>query len=226
MSLQSIVNSAVNIEINRSKLVAQSVSRSGRLLTASRNWANPYRFTITPKPIWEWNTTTQGIFATIFDNDRVIESDFYLSYVNGGPLEWMTQYKGTLDTNSNDILDDMTVASEPTGAAIALTYAGNSSTNAGRYIVRKGDWIRPANHRYAYQATADQQIVSGTSSYSITTHRGWITQTSYTATGNTVNVGDAAARFYVQVTKLPQMRFIYKNLVELTGNIEAIEVVL
>jgi len=226
MSIQKIVDTATNIEINRSKLVAQSISRSGRLLTAARNWANPYRFTITPKPIWTWDTTTQGIFATLFDNDRHVEDSFYLSYTSGGPMEWLTSYKGTLDTNNNDILDDMVVTSEPSGASIVMTYSGNSATNAGRYIVRKGDWIRPANHRYPYQATADQQIVSGTSSYTITMHRGWITQSTYTATGNTISVGDAAARFYVQVTSLPNMRFVAKNLVELTGDIECIEVVL
>lgn len=226
MSLQSVVDTAVSIEINRSKLVAQSISRSGRLLTAARNWANPYRFTITPKPIWTWNTTTQTVFATLFDNDRYTEDSFYLSYTNGGPLVWMTQYRGTLDTNDNDVLDDMTVATEPTAATLALTYAGNSATNAGRYIVRKGDWIRPANHRYPYQATADQQIVSGTSSYNITINRGYIVQSAYTAAGNTLNVGDGAARFFVQVTSLPNMRFINRNLVELTGDIECVEVIL
>lgn len=226
MSLQKIIDSAVNITVNRTKLIAQSVSRSGRLLTASRNWANPYRFSVTPKPIWTWDTTTQGIFATVFDNDRYTEDSILLSYVNGGPMVWMTQYRGTLDVNDNDVLDDITVTSEPTGAAIAVTYAGNSALNAGRYIVRKGDWIRPTNHRYPYQATTDQQIVSGTSSYSIAIHRGYITQGGYTATGNTVQVGDAAARFYVQVTGLPKLSYSYKNLVELDGNFELIEVVL
>ena len=50
--LQDIINSAVNIDFNRTKLVAQNISRSGRVSAASRNWANPYRFTVTPKPIW------------------------------------------------------------------------------------------------------------------------------------------------------------------------------
>jgi hypothetical protein len=226
MSIQNIVDTATSIEINRSKLVAQSISRSGRLLTATRNWANPYRFVITPKPIWSWDTTTQGIFGVLFDNDRHIEDSFYLSQTSGGPLEWMTSYKGTLDATNNDVLDDMTVASEPTGASITMTYAGNSATNAGRYIVRKGDWIRPTDHRYPYQATADQVIINGTTSYTISVHRGWIAQSGYTAAGKTVQIGDAAARFYVQVTKLPQMRFINKNFVELTDNIELIEVVL
>jgi hypothetical protein len=52
MALQDIINSAVNVEVNRSKLVAQTVSRSGRISVASRNWTNPFRFVITPKPVW------------------------------------------------------------------------------------------------------------------------------------------------------------------------------
>lgn len=226
MSIQKIVDSAVSIEINRSKLIAQSVSRSGRLLTASRNWANPYRFTVTPKPVWLWDATTQGIFAVLHDNDRYTEDSFYLTYTSGGSLNWLTQYQGTLDVNNNDVLDDMVIASEPTGASLTLTYSGNSATNAGRYIVRRGDWIRPTNHRYPYQATTDHQIVSGTSSYTINIHRGYIVQSTYTAAGNTLQVGDTAARFYVQATRVPTMRFLYKNLVELTGDLELIEVIL
>jgi len=52
MTMQQIIDSAVNVEINRSKLVAQTVSRSGRISAVSRNWANPFRFTVTPKPVW------------------------------------------------------------------------------------------------------------------------------------------------------------------------------
>lgn len=226
MSLQSIIDSAVSIEVNRNKLVAQSLSRSGRLLTATRNWANPYRFTVTPKPIWTWDTTTQGVFATVFDNDRYTESSIYLSYISGGALEWLTSYKGQLDTNNNDILDDMTIASEPTTASLALTYAGNATTNNGKYVVRKGDWIRPLNHRYPYQVTADVQIQTGVTSYTVNIHRGYIVQSAYTATGQTLNIGDGAARFYVQVARLPTMRFLYKNLVELTGDFELVEVIL
>jgi len=225
MSLQTIIDSAVNIEINRSKLIAQSISRSGRLLTASRNWANPFRFTVTPKPIWTWDTTTQAVFASIFDNDRHTESAIYLSYVDNGPLQWLTNYKGTLDSTDDEVLDDMTVASTPTTASISLTYSGNSTTNNGKYIVRKGDWIRPTDHRYPYQATTDVQISTGVSSYAIPIHRGYIKQSGYTVTGKTLAIGDGAARFYVQVSKLPTMRFIYKDLVELTGDFEIIEVI-
>jgi hypothetical protein len=65
MALQDIINTASNIEINRSKLVAQTVSRSGRISVASRNWANPFRFTVTPKPVWTY-TEYRAIFEPIF----------------------------------------------------------------------------------------------------------------------------------------------------------------
>lgn len=67
--LQDIVDSAVNIEINRNKLVAQTLSRSGRLSTASRNWANPYRITVTPKPIWLYSEV-RAMIEVIYRNDR------------------------------------------------------------------------------------------------------------------------------------------------------------
>jgi hypothetical protein len=67
--LQDVVDTAVNIEFNRSKLVAQTISRSGRISTASRNWANPYRFTVTPKPVWEY-ADARAMIESIYRNDR------------------------------------------------------------------------------------------------------------------------------------------------------------
>jgi hypothetical protein len=67
--LQNIVDSAVNIEFNRSKLVAQTISRSGRISTASRNWANPYRFTVTPQPVWKY-ADVRAMIESIYRNDR------------------------------------------------------------------------------------------------------------------------------------------------------------
>jgi len=67
--LQDVIDTAVNIEFNRSKLVAQTISRSGRISTASRNWANPYRFTVTPKPVWLY-ADARAMIETIYRNDR------------------------------------------------------------------------------------------------------------------------------------------------------------
>jgi hypothetical protein len=75
--IQDIIDSAVNIDINRSKLVAQTLSRSGRLSTASRNWANPYRITVTPRPVWEYNDV-RAMLEVLYRNDRYVTSTISL----------------------------------------------------------------------------------------------------------------------------------------------------
>lgn len=74
--IQDVIDSAVNIEFNRSKLVAQTVSRSGRISTASRNWANPYRFTVTPKPVWRY-AECRAMIESIYSNDRYETEEIY-----------------------------------------------------------------------------------------------------------------------------------------------------
>ena len=74
--LQDVIDTAVNIEFNRSKLVAQTISRSGRISTASRNWANPYRFTITPKPVWKYDEV-RAMIETIYRLDRYETTAIY-----------------------------------------------------------------------------------------------------------------------------------------------------
>jgi hypothetical protein len=77
--IQDIIDSAVNIDINRSKLIAQTLSRSGRISTASRNWANPYRITVSPRPVWEYNDV-RTMLEVIYRNDRYVTSTISLGY--------------------------------------------------------------------------------------------------------------------------------------------------
>lgn len=219
MSLQTIIDSAVNIEVNRSQLVAQSLSRSGRLLTSSRNWANPFRFSVTPKPIWRWDEYRDEI-QTVMDKDRYSEHEVFLSYTSNHA--WMTAYRGQLDATNNKVLDFYTVSAFA-GNEITITTVG--SPTVGQYIVRKGDWVRPTDHRYPYMVTADVVVPNPVSPAIIPVHRGAIPQGGYTVAGKTIQLADSAARFYVQVTKLPSVKFIFKEYVEFTGNFEFIEVV-
>lgn len=220
MSLQTIIDTAVNIEINRTQLVAQSLSRSGRLLTSSRNWANPFRFTITPRPIWRWDEYRREI-ESVITADRYTEQDFYLS--NTADHAWITAYQGELDLNADSVLDLYTVSAF-SGNTVTLTTAGTPTI--GDYIVRSGDWIRPTDHRYSYIVTADVVVPNPVSPVSVSVHRGYIDQATYTVTGKTIQLADNAARFFVQVSKIPQIRYTYKDLVELTGDFELIEVIL
>jgi len=332
MSLQQIIDTAVNVEVNRSKLVAQTVSRNGRISTASRNWANPFRFTVTPKPVWT-AAEYRSVFAELLDYDRYLPHGFRLNNLDPSTFtanlgnSWMVNYQGGADTVSsgNNILDSYSATSATSGAMICLTNTNSTTIGSGTFLVKAGDYLRPAGHRYPYIATTDVVIpttatgVTGVIqpagvtiltepnsatnvgyqvSFVSTTTRTAITGISSTAglsvgqivtetgtntgsfggltyiaeiigstsvviqsttactsgaitfdgTGNTstptvcvpihrgyigtistnttVLVGARAANFVVNVSKLPQIRYLPGQLVELTSDIELIEEIL
>lgn len=169
MSLQQIIDSAVNVEVNRSKLVAQTLSRSGRISTASRNWANPFRFTVTPKPVWT-ASEYRSVFADLLDNDKYLPHGFRLNDLDPTTFladlgnSWMVNYQGGGDVSTNNnILDSYAATSQTSGAMICLTNANSTTITAGTYLFKQGDYLRPNGFRYPYIATADVIIPTAAS---------------------------------------------------------------
>jgi hypothetical protein len=161
MSLQQIIDTAVNVEVNRSKLVAQTISRSGRISVASRNWANPFRFTVTPKPVWT-ASEYRAVFEPLLDRDRYEPHGILLNNINSTTLladlgnSWMVNYQGGADVSANNNnLDSYVATSATSGAKIVLSYVNNLTITAGIYLVKAGDYLRPSGYRYPYIATND-----------------------------------------------------------------------
>lgn len=225
MSLQFIINSAVSVEVNRSQLVAQSISRSGKVLTASRNWVNPWRFVVEPQPVW-LHSNYRSIFEPVINGDKYAE---YTIKLGQGKQSWVTEYLGKcLYTNvtvteqgspvTYRVLDGVSVSSASGTNMIVNT----SGTAVGKILVEAGDIIQPFGHRYPYVATATV-TVTGTSA-TIPLHRGYLpTATSISGVGLRVGTD---CEFTVQVTKMPTTKFTSGKLVEFTSNFDLIEVVL
>jgi len=197
MSLQQIIDTAVNVEVNRSKLVAQTLSRSGRISTVSRNWANPFRFVVTPKPIWT-AAEYRAVFEPLFDRDRYAAHGFYLNNINESTgladlgNAWMIPYQGGGDVDSNNNnLDGYVATSDTSGTRIVLSYDATNAPAAGTYIVKQGDYIRPIGNRYPYIATADVIVPTAATG---------VTGTIQPA-GTTILTGEAGANLsYVATT--------------------------
>jgi hypothetical protein len=162
MSLQDIVDTAVNVEVNRSKLVAQNVSRSGRISTNSRNFANPFRFVVTPKPVWT-AAEYRSVFEPLLDNDRyeahgmlLNNIDFTTGLATLGN-SWMVDYQGYGDVSAdNNNLDSYEATSATAGTRVILNYTGTTITSpTTKYIFKSGDYLRPSGSRYPYIATND-----------------------------------------------------------------------
>jgi len=225
MALQDIINTASNIEINRSKLIAQTVSRSGRISVASRNWANPFRFTVTPKPVWTY-TEYRAIFEPIFTADRYTTQTIALTNFNTSTgaltqtgMFWLTEYQGALAGSTDQILDDYT-ATSMTGNALTITKTGTPAN--GISIFKAGDYLRIVGGAYPYIVSSDV-VTSASATAVVTVHRGKLE--TFTP-GASIYVGRRAAVFNVIVSKLPQIRFLPGQLVEFTSDFEMVEEIL
>lgn len=173
MTLQYIIDTAVNVEVSRAKLVAQTVSRSGRISVASRNWTNPFRFTVTPKPVWS-AAEYRSVFAELLDGDRYLPHNFELNRIDPATgravlgNSWMIPYQGGGDAlaGGNNNLDSYSATADSSGGKIVLTNVNSSTITPGTYLFKKGDYLRPGAFRYPYIATAD--VIIPTAAASIT----------------------------------------------------------
>jgi len=211
MSLQTIIDTAQSIEITRSALVATSVSRSGRLLTAARNWVKPWKFTIEPQPVFAY-ALYRGSIEQIMTGDRFTDSTIKLG--NNPGAAWTVEYMGDCARSSN-MLTGITIASF-TGTTITLN--GNSGSG---YIFRAGDVIQPAGHRYPYVVTADVPF----GSTQVIVNRGLLPDTAFPGYSGPIIVGTGCS-WHVKVSKLPSMKLIPGKFIQFTGNFELVESVL
>lgn len=216
MSIQTIINTAQSIEASRQALVATSMSRSGRLFTGARNWAKPWRFTVTPRPIWSISEG-RAIIEAVMNYDKHSEQTVKLGQ---GSASWVTAYQGSVGTTAG-VLNGITVASA-TGTSMIINYSGLSN---GQNIVRAGDIIQPVGHRYPYVVQTDVNATGATGTATITLNRGYLPQTGYTLAGVALTVG-VDCSWIVKVSKLPTYRYLPGQLVEFTEEFELIESVI
>ena len=204
MSLQDIVDTAVNVEVNRSKLVAQTVSRSGRISVASRNWANPFRFVVTPKPVWT-AAEYREVFEPLLDNDRYQAHGMLLNNINfstGGATlgnSWMVPYQGYVVPGNIGYLDGYQTGTGSTGTTLVLEYTGSTITSpTTKYIFKSGDYVRPwdgTNNTYSYIATNDVQVP-----VEITGKTGTVVAPGVTVVSNPRQAGSSGRQYYTRYT--------------------------
>lgn len=205
MSIQAIIDSAQSIEIDRRRVVGQSVSRSQRIKSAERLTAQPFLITVTPTARLRYSSNRDTI-EDIMTVDRMTESQVNLANVSG--MRYLTEYQGQLNTSQ---LSGMTITNF-TGTSVTL--GGLPTTASTTYIFRKGDYIQPALSRYPYIVTEDLQRGTG-SAVTATVHRNLITSEATTVTGAML-VGTATT-MRVVISQLPTYKLILKDYVEFTG---------
>jgi hypothetical protein len=226
MSIQNIINRAQQIEIDRRRMVGQSISRSQRIKTAERSTSQPWKFKVTPPAQLPW-TTSRGFIELIDFNDRVNEYTISLNDVPG--MNYITAYQGPLTQAQ---LDALTISTSTTATLILTTLPtigdalADTSTvvTSATVIFAAGDIIQPDNSRYPYSVSAEVLRGSNTTT-SVTLHRAIITSEGINLVGHGLAVGNSAT-WRVVVAGLPTYTLIPMRQVQYTGDFELIEKVI
>jgi hypothetical protein len=217
MSLQYIIDTAEAIEFERMAVVAQSVSRNQKIITAVRNSNKPFKFNITPSSGLRYvdnRTTLEQLYVT----DRYVETAVKLGNVTG--QTWLVDYRGAPGyTNAESLF---TIGGF-TGNVMNLAFTGAiSSLGSTAVLFYAGDIIQPKNSRYPYVVSST--VLRGTGSVvSVALNRGVMSDVNITSQG--IYVGKNCS-YRVVATNLPTQGVNGDRLVTFSGDFELTEVVL
>lgn len=218
MSLQSIIDTAQTIEIVRNEVVAQTVSRSGKIYAGRRVTVKPWSFRITPAPLYRW-ADYRSVIENILIKDKYLEHTVKLG--NKEPLggyqgnTWLTAYQGDLTLSSTGQVPNITITN---AGSNSFTIATSSVPN-NTVIFRTGDIIQPVSHRYPYVVTADVTKNANQTALSVPLHRLVIG----TISGNPGVIAGPQCQFNVVVSDLPAYRMTSGRMIEFTGDFSVVE---
>jgi len=216
MSLQTIIDNATFIEIDRRELMGSTLSRSGHYKTADRN-INVYSFTVGMHNGLTYSTN-RGVLEDIYTTGGTNEANISLN--NNSGMNYITSYQG--DANATQLgaltlnsISGSTLYVDTTGAT------GHSGT-----LFKKGDFIQPlgntSTYRYPYQVTADIAFTSGNLAVSV--HRPVLTQSGVALNTGGFRVGNEV-RWITKMTNLPKYTISPYDRIEFSADFELIEVI-
>ena len=229
MSLQTIIDRAESINIDTRRVVASTLSRNQKILTATRNSTQPWRFKVTPTSGYRWDrdyydytlnavTPMRRTVAAIEATDRHTSAVINLARNTG--MTWITEYQGELNSGQRG---DMTINSFSGTTLIMNLGSTVQSLPSGTILFEAGDIIQPANSAYPYKVQSRVLRGSGTTR-TVTTHRPLIPETGVTVSGQLLDFG-IDCDWTVKIVALPSYTITPDRFVEWSGDFELIEVV-
>ena len=213
MSLQAIINTATNVVVTRQEVVAQTVTRSGRIYSGRRDTVKPWQFKITPADYFTWSTA-RSTLEGVLTKDRYEEST--ISFSTSGQ-SWMFAYQGALTASQ---LQNNVIITGASARTITATISDTVLSLASSAVIfAAGDVIQPLQNTHRYPYVVTENVTRGsTSSISIPIHRDIIG----TLTGSGFRAG-ASCEFKVIVTNLPSYTYLPGQLIQFTGDFQLLE---
>jgi hypothetical protein len=212
MSFQWIIDNAVDVKVDRTGIVAQTIARDNTIRTVDRG-GRVWKFTVTPSPGLRWGDSgVRGNVEDILNLNRFTQDTIYFSATG---QKYIYGYQGTGDSRGPNYAGSGWNAVVTNGAS-SFTMQTPGLTFSSGYKFKKGDILTIGGTGVVYSVTADVPY----NTTSVPVHRPIIQ-----ATGTYYNMGvGASAGFKVYCTKFPNFRIAPLGVIEWDGTFEFVEV--
>jgi hypothetical protein len=221
MGLQTIIDNASFITINKRKGVGQTISRSGHIKTSLQQ-PSLYRFTVGVDQGLTYSAN-RDLLQELDTLDRNTESNVDIGATNTG-ISYITAYQGDLSSSQQD---EVLMAGGSGGNLYVATNGVSGNVSGYSYLFKKGDFIQPqgstGTYRYPYQVTSD---VAWSSSANITipVHRPVLSQTGVSITSGGVRMG-SEVRFHLIALVMPTYSVVPHDRIGFDSDFELMEVI-
>jgi hypothetical protein len=167
MGLQTIINLADSLTINRRKVVGIQYTRNEIARISEQPTRNPWRFTVNVGAMLPYENY-RSLLEELDYLDRSIPEE--ITFSNNAKLSWMLAYQGVMTSgNINSVLvESFGTESSPYTSLVLNTLPSLSSS---AILFKAGDFIQIENYPYPFTAVNTVTRGSGTS-VTVTTHRG------------------------------------------------------
>jgi hypothetical protein len=222
MSLQSIINIADTLQINRRKVIGVQFTRNEIARVSETPTRNPWRMSVNVSAILRYDLpATRAVLEELDRIDRRIPQE--ISFGANPNLAWMFAYQGNLTPSERTAL----IVQRFGGVGYAynelvLTGLPTVGPNSlpGAVMFRKGDIIQISGQPYPFTVQNTQVLRGSGNTISITTHRENFIDDS--VANSTVVVGPNV-EFNMFCTNMPTYTFVGKNQVQFDGQFDLYE---
>lgn len=196
--LQTIINKASAIDIDRRKVVGVQVTRNEIPRTSLTPTRQPWRFKVTvPNSLRYYDN--RDLLEALDTIDRYTPQT--VTFSNNGLLNWMFAYQGQLSPAQ---ISGLTIATDGAYVGNQLTISGLPAVASSTVMFEPNDLIQIGGYTYPFTSTT--QVLRGSgSTVTVTTNRPRIITGNIAGAGLTVGNG---CTFYLFCPNMPTYKLI------------------
>jgi hypothetical protein len=213
-AIQTLLDNAISLMIDKRAPSAQSISRAQHLRTQTRGDA-VYKFTVGMHPALKYEDH-RDLLEDYDTTGRIVEEEVTLSNVSGG--SWIMSYQGGFTTVD---LNAITADGNSFGSSLVCNVSATVAAST-EVFVEKGDYIQVDGSRYPYQATARVLRGSG-DTVTVPLNRPIVPEDGFTIGGQDILVGTDCT-FRVRMIQQPTYSVVPGRYIQWDGDMQLMEV--